>query len=338
MSTKSPVVSVVIPFVNHTSHIEVCWESLTLQTFHDFEVIFVDNGSTDGTLAKAQAIVEKHPGQVRIIREEKGGIPFARNAGIRVAKGRYISFLDIDDKFATDKFEVLVPLMDQNPGVAMAYGQTKRIYTASGKVTIQDTGIAKAGVNEPPFLAFDWASSFYRLPQTGATLLRTRFVIDSGGFPEHLLMGNDDAAFHIRLALHYKILYHPFVAVEYFRHEKSEGARLNNASSVHFRYFNTYAQGIEPLGRSYFDQTGDERLSGLAQRGMFVNLVDCGKADVTGITKADTEKFWNYYRLLLRTGILSTSLMKALYKATRRIPAAFFPDRYPLPQRASRES
>jgi glycosyltransferase involved in cell wall biosynthesis len=333
---KRPVVSVIVPYVNHATFIDTCWEHIDKQTFRDFEVIFVDNGSADGSAEKVSALAAAHPGRVAGISENRKGIPFARNAGLHAARGRYVSFLDVDDRFTPEKLSVLVPLLEAHPEAGMAYGQTRRIYSDSGRQVIQDTGVAQPGINNPPSLALDWASSFYRLPQTGATLIRKERAVRAGGFPEQLLMGNDDAAFHIYLALRNKVIYQPFVAVDYFRHDQSEGARLNNDATVHLRYFDAYAHGIEPLGKSVFEKTGDIRLLGIAQRGMFVNGVRC---DRQKLPEADLNKFWNYYRLLLHAyRVFPDKVARLIYKTTRRIPAAFFPDRYPLGAKSSGDS
>jgi len=246
--------------------------NLQQQSFTSFEIIFVNNGSTDGSDEIASKLAHEYPEKIRLVHEKRKGIPFARNKGLLEAKGEYISFLDIDDRFANDKLERLFNLLQKFPEAAMAYGQTLRIYTATGRKVVQDKGVAESGVNFPPKLAIDWTKSLYRLPQTGSTLTKTSAARKIGGFPESLLLGNDDVGYHLNIAINFPVVFEPFIAVEYFRHEKSEGARLNDFVSVHQRYLDAYSKTVFDIGREYFLKTGDIKLWSWAQRGMFNNM------------------------------------------------------------------
>lgn len=97
-------VSVVIPVYNAEEHLEQCLDSVVNQTLDDIEIICVDDGSTDGSAAilkKYQRTTEK----VKVIHQENAGAGAARNAGLRKATGKYISFLDADDFFELNMLE-----------------------------------------------------------------------------------------------------------------------------------------------------------------------------------------------------------------------------------------
>lgn len=254
-----PLVSIVIPFYNHRNLIQKAVKNLFAQTYPHWEVILVDNNSSDGSREVAQELAEKYPGKVRYSFEAVQGIPFARNRGLAEACGKYISFLDVDDEFVPTKLADQVPILEENPEVAMVYGLTRRVYVHDGRTVIQDVGIAKEGVNEPPYLAIDWLTCFYHLPQVGATLVRTSVARQIGGFAENLLMGNDDVAFHLKIAFHYKIWFLPKEAVIYYRHPHSEGARLNREQGVTARYLDAYSSWVVPYAFEYKQQTGDNR-------------------------------------------------------------------------------
>ena len=99
MENFSPAVSVVIPMFNAEKYLGVCLESILIQTFTDFEVIVVDDRSTDNSIAVAESFLERFGGRLKVISLEKntgsGAVP--RNVGLNFARGKYIYFIDADD-------------------------------------------------------------------------------------------------------------------------------------------------------------------------------------------------------------------------------------------------
>jgi len=115
---KDPLLSVVIPAYNVERFVAAAARSALAQTMPDLEVIVVDDGSTDDTAAAAAAIQDH---RLRIVRQENRGLAGARNAGIRVARGVYLGFLDGDDLWAPRKAEVQISVMHRSPRIAMTY-------------------------------------------------------------------------------------------------------------------------------------------------------------------------------------------------------------------------
>lgn len=93
---ENPLVSVVIPVYNQELYLNFCLESVRKQTFADFEIICIDDGSTDHSLALLERLAAID-GRIRVIRQENSGAAATRNRGIREAKGKYIVFIDADD-------------------------------------------------------------------------------------------------------------------------------------------------------------------------------------------------------------------------------------------------
>ena len=116
-ATRSPKVSIIIPAYNSERYIGDSLQSVFDQTFHDYQVIVVDDGSTDET--KARVLVA--PGPVEYIHQSNQGPAAARNTGISAAKGDLICFLDADDSWAPDKLETQVEFMDLNPDVGLVF-------------------------------------------------------------------------------------------------------------------------------------------------------------------------------------------------------------------------
>jgi glycosyltransferase involved in cell wall biosynthesis len=116
-TATNPTVSVIIPAYNAAPWIAETIDSVLNQTFQDFEVIVVDDGSTDGTAE----IVKNYKSQVQYLYKNNGGVGSARNTGIRAARGRYIACVDADDLWLPEKLEVQTQLLQTEPSLAWVY-------------------------------------------------------------------------------------------------------------------------------------------------------------------------------------------------------------------------
>lgn len=121
-------VSVIIPTYNRSQWVSLAVESVLAQTFQDYELIVVDDGSTDGTGETLSAFGN----QLHYVWQENQGESVARNHGITLAQGRYIAFLDSDDLWAPEKLDKQVPVLDENPDVVMV-GCTSWVIDAQGQ-------------------------------------------------------------------------------------------------------------------------------------------------------------------------------------------------------------
>lgn len=101
--------SIIIPIYNVAAYLPQTIESVLQQTFRDFELILVNNGSTDGSAEICDGYA-KQDTRVRVIHQENTGVSAARNAGVAAARGEYIGFTDSDDIIETDMYQVLLEL------------------------------------------------------------------------------------------------------------------------------------------------------------------------------------------------------------------------------------
>ena len=101
-----PEISVIVPVYKVQEFLPACLGSLAAQTFRDFELILVDDGSPDGCGAICDAWAGRD-GRVRVLHKQNGGLSSARNAGLKIARGRYIAFVDADDLVLPDYLETL---------------------------------------------------------------------------------------------------------------------------------------------------------------------------------------------------------------------------------------
>lgn len=117
LNHKARLVSVIIPNYNHAHFLGEAIQSVLGQSYHDFEIIVVDDGSTDNT----REVVAKFGSQVRYIWQENQGLSAARNTGIRAARGEIIGLLDADDLYEPDFLSTLVPLLYNDPEADAVY-------------------------------------------------------------------------------------------------------------------------------------------------------------------------------------------------------------------------
>ena len=98
MNAKNPAISVIIPMYNMEKYIRYCLDCILYQTFDDYEVILIDDASTDKTYEICRQICENNPAVILLKNEVNKGQQYSRNRGLDVAKGKYVYFMDSDDE------------------------------------------------------------------------------------------------------------------------------------------------------------------------------------------------------------------------------------------------
>jgi glycosyltransferase involved in cell wall biosynthesis len=190
MPPESPVVSVVIPAFNAAWCVGKAIDSVLAQDFHDFELIVVDDGSTDDTAA----ILSVYGHAIRVIRQANGGMSHARNAGIREALGEFIAFLDADDWWLPRKLSQQVALMCARPELGFI-STAARVETPEGLLV----NMWVCDQWEGAFLPHLFRSNAGIAGGSSALLVRRRILERTGGYDE-TLGGVEDADLWIRLA------------------------------------------------------------------------------------------------------------------------------------------
>ena len=121
-----PQISVIVPVYNVEKYIDRCVRSILGQTYSDFELILVDDGSPDNAPAMCDEWATKDS-RIRVIHKENGGLSSARNAGIQAATGEYLIFIDSDDVIHPDCLRILMTCI-QNTGAEIAMGRFTRFH------------------------------------------------------------------------------------------------------------------------------------------------------------------------------------------------------------------
>ena len=114
-----PKISVIVPVYNVEKYLNRCVNSILAQTFDDFEIILIDDGSKDSSPEICDDLAKKND-KIKVFHKENGGQSSARNMGLSAAQGEYISFVDSDDWIEPNMFECLYDLLQKHPKAQMA--------------------------------------------------------------------------------------------------------------------------------------------------------------------------------------------------------------------------
>jgi glycosyltransferase involved in cell wall biosynthesis len=217
-----PLVSVVIPCYNYGRFLGDAIASVRAQTLRDFEIIVVDDGSTDDVTPGVLDALEgpDRSADLTIIRQENQGAPAARNTGMRVAKGLYICCLDADDTMEPTYLEKCVLLMEGNAGVSLAYSWL-RVTGAEERVWKSES--------------LDLDRLRYYNHVSISAVFRREVGLEDGGFCDAMREGYEDWEFWLRLgARGYRGEVIPEMLVNYRRHD---AAFMNRARRRHAELF-----------------------------------------------------------------------------------------------------
>ena len=130
----TPKVSIITPVYNGAGYLPDAWRSLQGQTLSDWEWIVINDGSTDGTAEFLNGLVDP---RVRVLHQLNAGVSVARNAGLAVAQGDYVTFLDADDALPPDSLARRAGYLDEHPDVTVVDGRI-RIMDATLQTVVRE--------------------------------------------------------------------------------------------------------------------------------------------------------------------------------------------------------
>ena len=205
-----PTVSVVIPAYNSGATLTATINSVLAQTYADYEIIVVDDGSTDNTRAQ----VETFGSRVHYAYQRNSERSAARNHGIRLARGKYIAFLDADDRWLPEKLAKQVALLEHKPDLALVYCWANLIDPSGAARGLigQDFPIEQAA----HCAAFEGLLLGRSIP-TLCTIIRAACLATTGVFDEQICY-IEDWDLWLRFALHYPIGFVPEALADYQMH------------------------------------------------------------------------------------------------------------------------
>lgn len=209
---NKPAISIIIPLYNKEKYIKEVLDSVAKQTFKDFEVIVVDDGSTDN----GSIVVEKYPdNRIHLIKKQNGGVSSARNYGLQFTQGEYIFYLDGDDKLESNALSELIDLTKKYPDCDIYAGNFIQAYP-----NIPEQLYCKG---KHKYIVKDNFKDFYKQKfylRTGIFIIKKECLLNYNGFNEQLCIG-EDLEFFLRLLNKSKVAYTPACIFRYIK-EASE--------------------------------------------------------------------------------------------------------------------
>ena len=194
--------SVIIPLYNKAPYVRKALESVLAQTYTNFELIVVDDGSTDGSAEIAEAFLlasRLSPFASRLIRQANAGVAAARNNGVAQANGDYLAFLDADDWWEPNYLERMEQLIADSPEAGLY--ASNYVYYKPGKTHVA-LNIPTGYINYPKAYLENGAMPVW----TGATIIPKVVFDELGGFPIGIKLG-EDFLLWAKIALQYKVAF-----------------------------------------------------------------------------------------------------------------------------------
>ena len=180
------MVSVIVPCYQQAEFLTEAVDSVIAQTYRDWEIVIVDDGSTDATAAVAEELIAGHPDRrISLVRQANQGLPGARNSGIAASRGRYILPLDADDILMPEMLAKTVGLLESDPAVAIAYTDYRLFGNDSAYV---------------PTRAWTMDELSFGNPLGNSSLFRRDVWLAVGGYNPNMRGGYEDWDFWIAAA------------------------------------------------------------------------------------------------------------------------------------------
>ena len=194
--------SVIVPLYNKAPYVRKALESIVNQTFRDYEVIIVNDGSTDNSLDVINELFERFKildFRFKLLNQENAGVAAARNNGVAASEGEYVCFLDADDWWEPTFLEEMDKLIEEYPEAGLY--ATNYVYYKPGKTRVM-LDIQRGYINYQEEYIKNGA-----MPVTSITTCMPRKVFDEmGGFPLGIKLG-EDFLLWAKTALHYKVAF-----------------------------------------------------------------------------------------------------------------------------------
>ena len=192
--------SIIIPLYNKAPYIRKALETVCAQTYRDYEIIVVNDGSTDDSALVAESYLQHAEGICyTIISQDNAGVATARNRGVKHASGQYMAFLDADDWWEPDYLARMAELIADYPQAGV-YG-CNYVYYKPGKTRVA-LNIPTGYINYPKAYYEGSAMPIW----TGATIMPKTVLEEMGGFPLGIKLG-EDFLLWAKTALHYKVAF-----------------------------------------------------------------------------------------------------------------------------------
>ena len=181
--TMPPLVSVIVPSFNSAEYLADAVKSVYAQTYSAVECIVIDDGSTDQTSTLLKELSTLYPG-LRTSRQTNGGLSSARNLGLRLCTGQFVSFLDADDLLLPDKLERQMAFLNAHPDVGFVYGDYLVVTENLQELALFTAEMPRELDSLDAFCYRNWFGPL-------VPLIRRTVIGQVGGFDEELISAED---------------------------------------------------------------------------------------------------------------------------------------------------
>jgi glycosyltransferase involved in cell wall biosynthesis len=263
---RVPLVTVVLIFLNEERFIEEAVRSVREQTLTDWELILVDDGSTDRStqIARALTACDDRISYVHHERHENRGMAASRNLGVAHSSAPYLAFIDADDVWVPCKLAEQVELLESMPDVAMVNGALRHWQSWDPTAAKVDRHVLTGEMGDRRLDPPEAALRIYPLAPTagaGVDLLVKRSVFDAvGGFEERFRGIFEDQSFLIKVFLRYPIYISSSAWLLYRQHVESSSAQTTRVFYLHMR--GVFLDWLEDEA----ERLGDERVTEAVRR------------------------------------------------------------------------
>jgi glycosyltransferase involved in cell wall biosynthesis len=234
IAEKPMTISVVIPFLNAEKFLADAVESVFAQTYTDWELLLIDDGSHDSSSSIALTYTQSHPERVRYFRNEfTEGASAARNLGVHNARFDMIAFLDADDLWLRDKLEKQVGILELHAEVAMVY--CPLLYVNEHNVEsllIQPMRSLQEGLYLPPLLLGPFLRHPEITPGPQASLLSKQSLLEVGCFEKRFKKVFTDQSLWVKIASRWPIYVQSEPLVRYRQHPASSVAQAISTGTI----------------------------------------------------------------------------------------------------------
>lgn len=246
---RDPLVSVVMIFLNGRPFIEEAVESVLSQTYRNWELLLVDDGSSDGSTEITRRYAAEDPERVRCLchaQHANLGMSASRNVGINAAHGQYVAFLDADDVWLPEKLEQQVALLEVHREAGMVYGPAEFWHSWNDETkdrqrdSIQDVSVQPDTLIQPPNLLTLFLKREGVTPSPSGILVRREVLAATGGFEESFRAMHEDQVFYAKACLHTPVFVSGKTWYRYRQHPDSccaEAARQGKADAARIEYW-----------------------------------------------------------------------------------------------------
>lgn len=250
------LLSIIIPLYNKESSIRNTLDSVLSQSYEDYEIVIVDDGSTDNSVQVVESVSDK---RIRLFRKENGGPASARNYGVKMARGNWLLFLDADDTLVMDVLKLVVSNIQRHKWVD--------VFSYNQYIEFRDKKQLRNTSHVSGYIIFPFISYYINdiFPGPGRTVVKRKAMLEEP-FREDLRR-HEDTENTFRLMRKYRFYACPQPLFSYNQDTLAASCKRND-------YREDFVCMMEPAGKSFFEQMAMFKLYCCETKILYANIAE----------------------------------------------------------------